>query len=120
MAISKYVFPALLVMAFAVPALAESPAKKPEGERTMRSHPADANKDGVLSRAEFDAHNAARFAEMDKNGDGNVTADEMKSHFDARRAEMSERMKNRPEGERRGGMPRGGRGEAAPVPEAKQ
>jgi len=38
---------------------------------------ADANGDGVITRAEFDAGNAARFAAMDANKDGKIDASEL-------------------------------------------
>ena len=38
---------------------------------------ADANGDGVITRAEFDAHSAARFAAMDINKDGKIDASEL-------------------------------------------
>ena len=38
---------------------------------------ADANGDGVITRAEFDAQNAARFAAMDTNKDGKIDQSEM-------------------------------------------
>jgi Ca2+-binding EF-hand superfamily protein len=38
---------------------------------------ADANSDGVITRAEFDASNAARFAAMDINKDGKIDASEL-------------------------------------------
>ncbi|WP_447726348.1 hypothetical protein [Sphingomonas koreensis] len=38
---------------------------------------ADANGDGVITRAEFDAHNAARFAAMDANKDGKIDTSEL-------------------------------------------
>lgn len=37
----------------------------------------DANGDGAVSKAEFNAFNAKRFKEMDANGDGKVTREEM-------------------------------------------
>ena len=37
---------------------------------------ADANHDGVITRAEFDAARAARFAQLDANHDGSLSADE--------------------------------------------
>ena len=40
---------------------------------------ADADGDGAISKAEFDAFHAIRFKEMDANGDGRITPDEMKS-----------------------------------------
>lgn len=45
----------------------------------------DANDDGVISRAEFDAHVAAREAAIDANGDGAVTYEEAKAFRDAQR-----------------------------------
>jgi Ca2+-binding EF-hand superfamily protein len=39
---------------------------------------ADANNDGVLTRAEFDAGRSARFAEQDANHDGQLTREEMR------------------------------------------
>lgn len=93
MSFSKSILPALMLAALVTPALAHSATEN--AQRPARMHPADTNKDGVLSRAEFDAQNAARFAEMDKNGDGNVTAEEMRTHFESRREEMNERMKDR-------------------------
>ena len=50
---------------------------------------ADANKDGKITKAEFDAMRVKRFDEMDKNKDGVLAGDEMK-------------------GGRRGGAPGGG------------
>lgn len=38
---------------------------------------ADANKDGTVTKAEFDASRVARFAEQDKNKDGFLVGDEM-------------------------------------------
>lgn len=38
---------------------------------------ADTNGDGVITRAEFDASNAARFAAMDTNKDGKIDASEL-------------------------------------------
>ncbi len=45
----------------------------------------DSNDDGVISRAEFDAHVAAREAAIDANGDGAVTYEEAKAFRDAQR-----------------------------------
>ncbi|HWA22411.1 MAG TPA: hypothetical protein VG735_08465 [Caulobacterales bacterium] len=38
---------------------------------------ADANKDGAITKTEFDAMRAKRFDEMDKNKDGVLTGDEL-------------------------------------------
>nr|WP_298686447.1 hypothetical protein [uncultured Dongia sp.] len=49
---------------------------------------ADANKDGTIDRAEFDAERAANFTTLDANADGFVSEDEMKAFHEAHRAEM--------------------------------
>jgi hypothetical protein len=72
--------------------LAASGAASAQGPEGMGSRlmAADANKDGAITKAEFDASRAARFTEMDKNKDGFLARDEM--------------MADRP-----GGMPAGGK-----------
>ncbi|RKF22522.1 hypothetical protein D6851_04690 [Altericroceibacterium spongiae] len=54
---------------------------------------ADANKDGTVTRAEFDAQALSMFSRMDTNGDGTVTADERKAARDAMRAKFREARK---------------------------
>lgn len=50
----------------------------PEGHGPMHGGmKADANGDGVITRAEFDAQSAARFAAMDANKDGKIEQSEM-------------------------------------------
>ncbi|WP_052107813.1 hypothetical protein [Aerolutibacter daejeonensis] len=44
----------------------------------------DANKDGKITRAEFDATHAGKFAQIDTNKDGVIDAAEMKAHHQAR------------------------------------
>lgn len=51
------------------------PGPMPGGKR--HGMKADANGDGVITRAEFDAQNAARFAAMDMNKDGKIDSSEM-------------------------------------------
>lgn len=46
---------------------------------------ADANNDGAVTKAEFDAAHARHFAMMDTNSDGTVTAEERKAARDAMR-----------------------------------
>ncbi|MEG3180704.1 EF-hand domain-containing protein [Sphingomonas sp. LT1P40] len=59
-----------------------------EGKRGMRAGRgpggggmmmADADKDGVITRAEFDAQSAQRFAKLDANADGRLTAEELRA-----------------------------------------
>lgn len=52
---------------------------------------ADADKDGVLTRAEFMARPVAMFDKADSNKDGTVTADERKAAFEAMRAVAKDR-----------------------------
>jgi hypothetical protein len=63
---------AALVLAAAGAAFAQGPGGM--GGRLMA---ADANKDGVITKAEFDANRTVRFAETDKNKDGFLSKDEM-------------------------------------------
>lgn len=50
-------------------------AQTPPGPGGMLAA-ADANHDGVITRAEWDAARAARFAQLDANHDGSLSADE--------------------------------------------
>ncbi len=60
---------------------------------------ADTNKDGAISKAEFDAQSAQRFAKLDTNSDGKIDAAEMKAQHDKARAKMKKMR------ERRGNTP---------------
>ena len=60
---------------------------------------ADANKDGVITRAEFDAMSAQRFAKLDTNSDGRIDAAEMQAQRDKAREKMKTMR------ERRGNTP---------------
>lgn len=53
----------------------ERPQPRERGERPARMNP-DANNDGALSRAEFDAQSSAMFTRLDANSDGQVTREE--------------------------------------------
>ena len=76
----------LLLLAFALPALAQTPptaatvAAPAAGGDTFSS--LDADKDGRISstEADRDAGFSASFASMDANADGFVTGDEHKAH----------------------------------------
>lgn len=95
MHLSKYVIPAFLAVAMLSPIYASAApevADAPKAERQVRHHPADADKDGIVTRAEYDAHNAERFTKMDTNADGVITADEMKAAHQERREDMHKRM----------------------------
>ena len=52
------------------------------GGPSKRLLAADANHDGVITRAEFEAQAADRFARLDTNGDGQISPDEMKAMMD--------------------------------------
>jgi len=55
---------------------------------------ADADGDGAMTRAEFDAQRAARFADIDADGDGALSQDELAAHREAKWAERRARMFN--------------------------
>jgi hypothetical protein len=56
---------------------------------------ADTNKDGAISKAEFDAMSAQRFAKLDSNSDGKIDAAEMKAQHDKARAKMKKMRERR-------------------------
>lgn len=62
----------------------------------------DANQDGNIDRAEFDAMRTARFTEMDGNGDAIVSAEEMMAMHEKRRAEMAAKHDGMKDGEGHG------------------
>lgn len=64
----------LTLIALAGTACAQD-APRPGPARGMMR--ADANGDGVITRAEFDADNATRFARIDANHDGKLDASEL-------------------------------------------
>jgi hypothetical protein len=54
----------------------------------------DADKDGTVTRAEIDAHEAARAAEIDADKNGTITVDELIAHHEKMRQQhMAERLK---------------------------
>lgn len=59
-------------------AVVAAPAMAQLGQRdpAARLAQADANGDGIVTRAEFKASRAARFDEMDRNGDGFISRDD--------------------------------------------
>src|SRR6185295_19594500 len=56
--------------------------------RTQFFERLDANKDGKVTTAEFEAAHAARFKAADKNNDGFITKDEFAAYGDERRGEF--------------------------------
>ncbi len=77
----KLVLIAALASALAAPAFAQAPDASRMIERLRE---ADANNDGVVSRAEFASHRASQFTRFDRNGDGYLTDDDI-PRFAARR-----------------------------------
>jgi uncharacterized low-complexity protein len=45
----------------------------------------DSDKDGKITKAEFDTHKDAMFRKMDANGDGSISKDEMQAAMKARK-----------------------------------
>lgn len=68
-----FLISALLVAAIATPANARMFGR---GDAMDPFANADANNDGVITRAEFLAARSARFAKMDRNGDGAISRDD--------------------------------------------
>lgn len=77
-----------------VPAMAQTPPSPPPGPRG--AGPADANRDGIVMRAEATAEAERRFAAIDTNRDGKVTKDEMRAERDRHRAERDARRDANP------------------------
>jgi hypothetical protein len=54
----------------------------------------DADKDGTVTSAEIDAHEAARAAEIDADRSGSISAEELTAHYERmRQKHMAERLK---------------------------
>lgn len=69
------------------------------GNPAMAMKKADTNGDGAISKAEFDAQSAERFAKLDTNKDGKIDAAEMQAQRDKARDAMKKMR------ERRGNTP---------------
>ena len=84
-------------IAFALGAAAYAqtgPGAKSPGERfrTQFFERLDTDKDGKITRAEYDASRATQFKAADKNGDGFIDKEEFAASGDQRRGEFVERM----------------------------
>lgn len=69
---------------------AQTPQAGPRGPHAMFEE-MDANHNGAVTRAEFDAAQNAQFARMDANHDGSVTREERRAAFEAMRASRPQR-----------------------------
>ncbi len=76
--------PSILAFALALGLATPAVAQAPEARVLERLHYADANKDGVVSRAEFTQRRASEFARFDRNQDGVIAVDDA-PRFAARR-----------------------------------
>ncbi len=82
---------ALAILALAGAAVAQPPGGPGPGGRhggPFSLLAMDTNADGKLTRAEFDAGQRARFAEIDANKDGSATPEEFRKFHEAKGAEM--------------------------------
>jgi Ca2+-binding EF-hand superfamily protein len=85
---------ALGVGAFALAQTGPATKGPSAGERfrTQFFERLDANKDGKVTKAEYDAARAAEFKAADKNGDGSVGKEEFAAYGDQRRGDFVDRM----------------------------
>lgn len=88
-------------MAVAACGFAQAQSGGPDTAARHGIFQADANSDGVVTRAEFDASRASNFARLDANNDGQLTREEM-------RADRGERGHHRGRGHRGGPGGHGG------------
>lgn len=65
------------------------------GGPAMAMKKADTNGDGAISKAEFDAQSAQRFAKLDTNSDGKIDAAEMQAQRDKARDAMKKMRAHR-------------------------
>jgi len=84
-------------IAFALGATAfaqTGPGTKSTGERfrTQFMERLDTNKDGKITKAEYEASRAAEFKSADKNGDGSISKEEFAAYGDQRRSDFVDRM----------------------------
>lgn len=55
----------------------------------------DANKDGSVSKAEYDTFKNNKFNEMDTNKDGSLSKDEMKAAHESKMEKWKDKMKDK-------------------------
>jgi len=93
MTIRKLLLSALLLGAFAAPAMATDtpPSADAHGGRHDKMMNADTDGDGFLSKTEFMAVHEKRFTDMDKDTDGKISKDEMKAHRETMREKFKEK-----------------------------
>ncbi|HBH26579.1 MAG TPA: hypothetical protein DDX54_04160 [Rhodospirillaceae bacterium] len=86
-------------LAVSIPALAgnhlEHHHHKVGGYAQKMFEAMDANADGQVTQAEFDAHHAGKFQMLDADGDGAVTPDEFEAKAAERRGAMQDMQKKR-------------------------
>jgi Ca2+-binding EF-hand superfamily protein len=68
-----------------------TPPKGPEHHGAKMFEENDSNKDGAISKDEWQAKGDKMFGEIDANKDGKISQDEMKAHHDLKRAEWQKR-----------------------------
>jgi hypothetical protein len=99
----------LMLALTATGAYAESPPAQPmppQGQHTMPAKDgmpgkhfaeSDADKDGTISKGEWQARGDRMFGDIDANKDSKISPDEMKTHHEAKRAAWKERREERRE-----------------------
>lgn len=83
---------ALFGLAFAASAQDDPLDGPPEDRAAMMIERIDTDGDGAISRAEMEAHHAARFEAADTNNDGGISFEEMQAARERRAAEHAQRM----------------------------
>src|SRR5215468_11492747 len=84
-----------IALALGATAMAQTgPGAKSPGERfgTQFFERLDTNKDGKITKAEYEASRAAEFKSADKNGDGFISKEEFAAYSDQRRADFVDRL----------------------------
>lgn len=91
----------IAVLGLSAPAFADHHMDKKDMHKKMEKHmmeKIDTNKDGKISKAEFDAHHEEKFKKMDADGDGFVTKEEKKDAYKKmkeKRGDLKKKMKEK-------------------------